>query len=178
MKQALLALCFVAALTGCETMNAARYAVSVDNNQALKTHEGSAAKLASMTLVADYNPTCRLVGPIAVVDDLTIDQFVLKAINDELKFADIYSETGTALTGSLTKAEFSSSAGLTNGWWDLEVKLDSSNGTSLTAGNKYEFKSGFNGMTACNHTAQALGPAVQDLINKVVMHPSFGDLIR
>lgn len=178
MKRALAALCLVAALSGCETMNAARYAVSVDNNQALKAHAGGKAKLASMKLATDYNPTCRLVGPIAVVDNLTIDQFVMKAINDELKFADIHSDTGTVLTGALTKAQFSSSAGMTNGWWDLEVRLDSSNGTSLTAGNKYEFKSGFNGLTACNHTAQALGPAVQDLINKIVVHPSFGALIK
>jgi len=52
---------------------------------------------------------------------MTIPQFVQKAFNDELKFADLYSEQSVALTGRLTKIVFSSTSGLTNGSWDLAV---------------------------------------------------------
>jgi hypothetical protein len=165
-------------VTGCSTMTPARYSVSVDNNQALKKYAGSAARVLSIAAPANYDSNCRLMGPIQASDGMSIPQFVAKAFNDELKFANIYSDSGAALTGSLTKIQFSSTSGLTSGWWDLALTLTSSNGKSISAENRYEFKSGFDGITACNQTAQALGPAVQDLINKVVSDGTFGSLIQ
>lgn len=117
-------------------------------------------------------------GPIQASDGMTIPQFVEKAFTDELKFASLYSDTGVALTGSINRIEFSSTSGLTNGYWHLGMELKSSNGRSMSFDNRYEFKSGFDAITACNQTAQALGPAVQDLIKKVVTNPGFGGLIR
>ena len=60
----------------------------------------------------------------------------------------------------------------------MALTLASSNGASLRAKNRYEFKSGFDAITACNQTAQALGPAVQDLIKKTVTNAHFGALLR
>lgn len=175
----LLAIFVLAVLaTGCSTMTPSRYSVSVDNNQALKQHAGAAVRVTSMSAPASYDSNCRLMGPIQASDGMSIPQFVEKAFNDELKFAGIYSDSGVALTGALTKIQFSSMAGLTNGWWDLGLTLTSSNGKAMSAENRYEFKSGFDGITACNQTAQALGPAVQDLINQVVTDPSFASLIQ
>ncbi len=48
----------------------------------------------------------------------------------------------------------------------------------MSTASTYGFKSGFDAITACNQTAQALGPAVQDLIKKVVTDPQFAILIR
>ncbi len=174
-----LALSGVALLSAaCSTMTPARYSVSIDNNQVLKQFAGSKARVVSITAATDYDANCRLMGPIQASDGMTIPQFIEKALNDELKFANIYADQGTALTGRLTKVAFSSTSGLTNGWWDLAVTLTSSNGKSMSAENRYEFKSGFDGITACNQTAQALGPAVQDLIKKTVTDARFGDLLR
>jgi hypothetical protein len=104
-------------------------------------------------------------GPIQAMDGLTIPQFIQKAFNDEFKFANVYdNQRGMKLTGKVDKIEFSSSAGLTNGWWDLAITLQSPNGRTLRVENRYNFKSGFDAATACNQTAQALGAAVQDLI--------------
>lgn len=50
-------------------------------------------------------------------------------------------------------------------------------GSSLDARNKYVFESGFDAVTACNATADALSPAVQDLISSVIASPDFGRLI-
>lgn len=44
--------------------------------------------------------------------------------------------------------------------------------------NRYPFESGFDGITACNQTAQALAPAVQDLIKKTVTDTQFAALVR
>ncbi len=165
------------ALSACSTMTPARYAVSVDNNQILKQYAGKNVNLASMTAPANYDSNCRLMGPIHASDNMTIPQFVQKAFNDEFKFAGLYAENGTKLDGTLDKIQFSSVSGLTNGWWDLALTLKSSNGKSLSAENKYVFKSGFDAITACNQTAQALGPAVQDLIRKAIADPAFQSLL-
>jgi hypothetical protein len=165
-------------ISGCSTMTPARYSVSVDNNQILKQYMGRAVKVSSMTAPADYDSHCRLMGPIQASDGMSIPQFVEKAFNDELKFAGIYSDSGTKLDGQLQKIQFSSVSGLTSGWWDLGLTLKSNNGKSLSAENRYQFKSGFDAITACNQTAQALGPAVQDLIKKAVSDPLFSNLLE
>ena len=56
--------------------------------------------------------------------------------------------------------------------------LKSSNGKSMDVASRYEFTSGFDAITACNQTAQSLGPAVQDLIKKTVTDPQFAVLLR
>ena len=79
-------------------MTPARYAVSVDNNLALKKYEeGSRVKVVSMAAPASFDPNCRLMGPIQGSDGMTVPQFVQKAFNDELKFANLYAEDGVTL---------------------------------------------------------------------------------
>jgi hypothetical protein len=48
----------------------------------------------------------------------------------------------------------------------------------MSVNNKYTFKSGFDAITACNATADALTPAVQDLINATVNDPKFALLMK
>lgn len=163
-------------LTGCSTMTPPRYSVSVDNVQALKKYENAQLIFSDFEQSATYSSNCRLMGPIEPADNLSMPDFVAKAFNDELKMADIYSENGTKISGDITNIAFSSITGLTNGYWDISVKLTSSNGNSIDVDNKYEFKSGFDAITACNATADALTPAVQDLIKKTVTDPSFSTL--
>lgn len=165
-------------VSGCSTMTPARYAVSVDNDMILKGYQGKMLNLASMSAPASYDANCRLMGPIQASDGATIPEFVRKAFNDEFKLAGVYGDGNAVLTGRMDKIAFSSSAGLTNGWWDLSLTLDSNNGRSLSVENKYQFKSGFDAITACNQTAQALGPAVQDLIKKAISDPRFKTLMN
>lgn len=168
----------ILAVSGCSTMTPARYSVSVDNNMALKSYQGSTMDIVTIGAPEKYDSSCRMMGPIQASDGQTIPQFVNKAFNDEFKFAGVYGDGGAKLTGRLDKIAFSSSAGLTNGWWDLALTLSSANGQSMSVENKYDFKSGFDAITACNQTAQALGPAVQDLIKKTITDPRFKSLLR
>lgn len=157
-------------------MQPPRYSVSVDNVQALKKYQDAKLVFSDFEQSATYSSNCRLMGPIEPADGLTLPKFVSKAFNDELKMADIYSESGTKISGDITNIAFSSITGLTNGYWDISIKLNSSNGKSIDVNNKYEFKSGFDAITACNATADALTPAVQDLIKKTVTDPAFSTL--
>lgn len=159
-------------------MQPPRYAVSVDNILKLKSYSGAKVKVTSLSQPANFSSNCRLMGPIEPADGLTISQFISKAFNDEFKMAEIYSTEGIQVTGDITKIEFSSMTGLTNGYWDIGLDLISSNGSRLSVSNKYTFKSGFDAITACNATADALSPAVQDLIKATVNHPDFIKLIE
>ena len=167
----------VVALAGCSTMQPPRYAVSVDNIQALKVFEGSQVEVVSLNQSANFSSNCRAMGPIEPADGLTVPAFITKAFNDELKMAGLHSTAGSKISGDITKIEFSSITGLTNGYWDIGVNLSSSNGNSLSVSNKYTFKSGFDAITACNATADALTPAVQDLIKAIVTNPGFSKLL-
>lgn len=178
MKKIILVVLLGVFLNACSTMQPPRYSVSVDNIQELKKHNGAKAIVASFNQVVQFDASCRLMGPIEPADGLTISQFIAKAINDEFKMADVYSSAGTKITGTVTKIQFSSISGLTNGFWDIGLRLISSNGVSLDVTNKYNFKSGFDAITACNATADALSPAVQDIIGKLIKHPDFGMLLK
>lgn len=167
----------LAILAGCSTMQPPRYAISVDNVQALKQYDNKKVMVSDFTQSAQYSSGCRLMGPIEPADGLTIPAFVSKAINDELKMAGIYAENGTKITGDITQIGFSSTSGLTNGFWNIAIDLKSSNGNSMSVSNKYSFKSGFDAITACNATADALTPAVQDLIKAAIAKPEFKTLL-
>ena len=78
------------------------------------------------------------------------------------------------LTGQLNSIDFSSVSGA----WNLGLTVSSSNGHSLSVAEKYAYTSSYFGETACNQTAQALMPAVQDLIAKVVHAPDFPSLLK
>lgn len=174
-----IALCVaVLSLTACSTMQPPRYSVSVDNVQALKELKTIKGEFASLTQLVEFNANCRLMGPIEPADGLSIPAFITKAFNDELKMADKYSRGAVKISGDITKIEFSSVTGLTSGYWDIGLSLVSSNGTQLNISNKYSFKSGFDAITACNATADALSPAVQDLIKATVNHPEFPKLMK
>ncbi|MBV1788528.1 hypothetical protein KQ940_10725 [Marinobacterium sp. D7] len=178
MKKHLILIAGLSLISACSTMQPPRYSISVDNIQELKKFDGAKAEVSSLNQEANFDANCRLMGPIEPADGLSIPQFISKAINDEFKMAGIHSTEGAKITGSITKIEFSSVTGLTNGYWDIGLNLNSSNGESLSIDNKYTFKSGFDAITACNATADALAPAVQDLIKTAVTHPEFGKLIR
>lgn len=177
MKRALVLAVVLGAISGCSTMTPARYAPSADNNQALRKYEGSKVQLTQLVPPAFYDPNCRFMGPIQAADGQSIPDFVRNAFNDEFKFANIYSKDGISLKGALNKVEFSSISGVTDGWWELGIVLRSPNGKTLEKSSRTEFKSGFDAITACNQTAQALGGAVQDLIKATVTDPGFKALL-
>jgi len=176
MKKSIIALSLLT-LSACSTMQPPRYAISVDNIEVLKTLAVS-GEFAHLNQSSTFNSNCRLMGPIEPADGLSIPSFITKAFNDELKMSDKYKTDSNKITGDISKIEFSSITGLTNGYWDISLDLQSTNGQSMSINNKYTFKSGFDAITACNATADALTPAVQDLIKATVSDPRFALLMQ
>jgi hypothetical protein len=58
------------------------------------------------------------------------------------------------------------------------LTITSSNGATVSVREDYAFKGNFVGEIACNQTAHALMPAVQNVVGKVVRHPEFPALLK
>lgn len=163
-------------LSGCSTYAANRYSISVDNVTALKTISGAQINVGQFTATKPglTEIMCRGVGPIKSPDGETFENYIRKAFLDELKIAGLYSGSSSiTLTGNLDFIDFSSNSGT----WNLAATIKSSNGRLISVSENYPYTTSFYGETACNQTAQALMPAVQDLISKIIHHPEFASLV-
>ena len=172
MKRGLALLSILVLLSGCSTYAAARYSMTADNVVALRTLNDKKINIGTF---ASSQPgqseiMCRAVGPIKTPDGESFSEYIRKALIDELRIANVFSnDAPVTLTGNLDHINFSS----TSGNWDLALTLTSSNGKFLTITENYSYTTSFYGETACNQTAQALMPAVQNLVGKIVSSPDF-----
>ena len=146
-----------------------------DNAPVLKALPVGAIKVSPFVLSTTFDATCRGVGDITPPVNMTIQSYLQTALADELKVAGLYDENNPkiVLSGIIDKLNFSSSKGLTNGEWNIGLQVASSNGRSMYASESYQFESAFEGGTACRRTAEALLPAVQSLIAKIIRSDDF-----
>jgi hypothetical protein len=166
----------VGGLSGCSTYAVSRYSASVDNVTELRKLAGTKVTVGDFTTKNGNKSSigCRAVGPIKTPDGEPYAQYIRKALLTELKMAEVYADGApVTLTGSLDHLDFSS----TSGAWQIGVTVSSSNGQSVHIEESYEYSSSFFGETACNQTAQAFMPGVQDLIAKLVRDPAFKALV-
>ena len=176
LKKLVLATMIIAA-SGCSTYSVNRYSVSTDNEMALKSIKGKTLNVGAFTSTKPglTEIMCRGVGSIKTPDGQTFENFIKKALLDELEKAELYSPTSpVTLTGNLDSIGFSSSSGN----WNLALTVKSTNGSEISVVENYSYTSSFFGETACNRTAQALMPAVQNLIGKVVRDSKFHNLVN
>lgn len=166
----------IVGLTGCSTYSVNRYAISVDNVSTLKNLASSQINVGKFNTAGKSKTRimCRGVGPIKTPDGQTFENFIRKAFVDELKMAGSFANSApVTLTGTLDSIDFSSASGS----WNVALTVSSSNGQSISVLEQYAFTTSFYGETACNQTAQALIPAVQNVIGKVVKHQDFTKLV-
>jgi PBP1b-binding outer membrane lipoprotein LpoB len=167
-------------LAGCQTMQPASYSNYGDNTFTLRKLTGAKVRIVSMNDLSKFDSGCRMAGPIETAGKRPLAEFIRDSFNDELKFAGLYSDEPDAmeLSTTLNSGEFSSMTGLTRGYWTFSLQVSNrQNGKSLTAISRYDFDSGFDAVTACMNTSNALTPAVQRLIYKAVSDPGFPNLV-
>src|SRR5262249_35437074 len=163
--------------TACSSYAVPRYGVAVTNVTALKQIGGQKTNVQPFTATGESKTEigCRAVGPVKTSDGRPFEEYIRKALIDELTIAELYADAGPiTLGGNLDQVDFSS----TSGKWMLAVTLKSSNGRSLSVANTYDYESSFVGEKACALSAQAFGPAVQVLIGKIVHSPDFAALLK
>jgi hypothetical protein len=165
-------------LGACSTVAPSRYAVSAENVVQLKRLPAGRWRMGTITPPPEYSGRCRLAAPIDGPDGLSIPQYIERAFNDEFKLAGVHADAAPAITGRLQRLSFDSFAGLGRGRWLIELTLRGTDGREMTVTQQHEFSVGFDGLAACEQTARALQPAVQDLIRQAIAQPTFATLAR
>jgi hypothetical protein len=167
----------LALASACSTFDVGRYGVSVENVAALKKLGPQKVTVGPFTAAeaGKKEIACRAVGPITTPDGRTFEDYIRKALIDELTVSELFAEAAAVtLTGHLNKVDFDSLAGE----WMLDLTVSSSNGRSLRVADKYSYGFTYMAETACARTAKSFVPAVQVLIGKLVNDPAFPDLLK
>jgi hypothetical protein len=171
------------AAASCSTYAASRYIISADTTSALRAYRGQMVSVGPFTAPASPGRSeinCRDVKPIKTPDGEPFEEFIRKALVAELTIAEVYAPTAPVmLTGRLESIAFSSGTFPTaaGAAWRIRLVVASSNGRTLTVSEDYKFTSSYIGDVACNQTAHALMPAVQNLVGKIVRDPGFAELL-
>ena len=108
--------------TGCSSYAVPRYGVSVTNVMALKQTGASPVSIGTFTATGGSKSEigCRAVGPIKTPDERPFEEYVRKALIDELQVAGLLAPSApVVLTGNLDSVDFSS----TGGKWALAVTV-------------------------------------------------------
>lgn len=181
MKKLFMLLPLALGIVGCTTSNTPRYSASSDTVYTIRGMKLSeVATVGNFTQSATPDLQCRAVGPVTLPDGHTIPSYLQKAFEDELKLAGVFnpSNPSIVLTGIVDKVAFSSAKGFFQGEWELGLTIISSNGTRVSALERYDFDSAYLGDKGCQKTAEALVPATQNLLKKIVNDPGFKDLFK
>jgi len=164
-------------LAGCSTYATGRYSISPDNVVVLRNYENVRISVGEFTATEPglTELSCRMAMPIQTPDKTTFEEYIRQAFIDEMQIAGIYSEDAPViLTGHLDKISFSSMSGK----WYIDLTVTTKGGQSISVQTIYDYSSSFFGEAACNQTAQAFVPAVQELIKSVILHDEFPEIIR
>jgi len=163
-------------LGGCSTY-VPRYSPSVDNVEIIRSLSSEKKINVGPFTSTDagkssfYLTRC---NPITTSDGKPFADYVRKAFIDELRMAGIYSnDAQLVIKGHLETIDFSS----VTGKWFLVLAVSSNTNQSFTVEETYDYSTSFIGTVACNRTTQAFLPAVQNLIKKVLNHPSFQEML-
>jgi len=167
-------------LPACTTFTPQRYVPWASNQQLLSRLPPALVHVGKITSPFELSDLCRLAGVVAPPDEMTVERYIEGALQDELKLAGRHAtvDQGVSLTAVMQEMAFSSMDLLLHGWWHLTLRVRSSNGRSLYVETAYEFNSGFSAPVACKQTAEALLPAVQDLLRNMLQSAEFASLLR
>ena len=166
---------------GCETTYSIpyKYKASTGNVIAIQqTLESQGKKVSvgevSMAPGVKQSPTCRLLGPIKVAPGTSLDQYIKYAFIEELFMAKAYAPTSKiVINAKIENIKFSS---FPPGSWDIAMSVSSPSSPGYSVSVNYAFGTSWEAYSACQHVANAFGPAVQALLGKVVTHPQFPTL--
>jgi hypothetical protein len=169
----------VVLLTACETTNSIPYKASPANTISFQKKLAGKSKKVSVgqiTVAAgiDEKPNCRLMGPIVVAPGKTIRQYIKEALQEELLLANSYDPASTiVIEADIDELSVSSVAPAA---WNVGLRVRSNKSQGYRVAGNYKFDTSFTAVSACKNTADAFGPAVQELIKKIVEDQGFDDL--
>lgn len=159
-----------------------RYGVSATNVEKLRELSAGGTAHFSVAQFSTFNPslksiTCRGVVPIEPSDGETFEAYIQNALTTELKLAGIYApESPVKLQAKLENINFDSAIGA--GKWVIDLTLSANGVDPFKVNSTYRFSTNWIGDIACQQVATALPAATQDLVSKIISHPTFIALLK
>lgn len=151
------------------------YGVSVQNVETIKALRITPVSVDKFTT---FEPglnsiACRAAGPVRAPNEQSFEKIIENALTDELKLAGVYDPKSLiVIKGHLEYISFNSNIGA--GKWIIKVKVSSKEKPDgFSVDSQTEFSTNWVADKACQQVAQAFGPALQDLIQKIILHPQF-----
>jgi hypothetical protein len=183
MQRQLCAVLLAFALCSCTAIAPLPPYVSSDRSRT-RSHANDLKGVALGSFISDVDehPICRGGwSKISPGSEQTFEDYLSHAFADELKLAgkDGGARPRIVLTGHVERLEFSSVVDwLNRGYWDIELRVDSSNGHTLTVERRTEFETGYHDVPACEKVAAQYPVAVQALIGDLLSSPDFPSLVE
>lgn len=157
------------------------YSNSPQNMRAVKTVAASASAVNIGTFTAtnegESKVMCRLATPVGTPDGMTFAKYIEDALSTELEMGNMIDpKSKITVTGNLDSIYGSTVLG--NAYWEFKMKVASSNGKSFDVVSRYDYESSFTAYSACSEMQRSYLPAVQELVNKIITHPQFSELLK
>jgi len=166
-------------LSGCSTVNSLHYKASIENT--ISIHEslgiqGKKVRITDISLADGVKDSliCRLRGPVEPIPGKSLSEYIKDAFKEELFKANVYSPRSEAqVKATIKEINFSS---VSPAYWKISMDISSNYSDGYNTSIKYYFDTSFIAHYACENVTNAFGPAVQELLNKVVSNPRFSSL--
>lgn len=157
------------------------YSNSPQNMRAVKTVAASSTPVNigkfTATNEGESKVMCRLATPVGTPDGMTFAKYIEDALSTELEMGNMIDpKSKITITGNLDSLYGSTVLG--NAYWEFKIKVVSSNGKSFDVTSRYDYESSFSAYSACSEMQRSYLPAVQELVNKIVTHPQFSELLK
>lgn len=165
MKLLLTSFIFTLFLSGCASYPVPRYSISAHNVQAFKALSKK-IHVSSFTWSAKGthdNFQCRAAGPIETSEKIKFEDYIKKAIEDEILLAEALSPKGTPLSIAFNEMDVSTTSSV----WTISSNVTFGNRT-FTHVSKTQFEGGFIADNACRNAANSFIAAVQDYTKALI----------
>lgn len=174
-----LSVAVVLLISGCANKVPA-YSSSAQNMRVVKTVAVSATPVNVGTFTAtnadESKVMCRLATPVGTPDGVTFAKYIEDALATELEMGNMIDpKSKVTLSGHLENIYGSTVLG--NTYWEFKLKVSSSNGKSIDITSRYDYESSFTAYSACSEMQRSYLPAVQELVNKILTHSQFNELL-
>jgi hypothetical protein len=157
-----------------------RYSISEDNAKAIKRFGGGNINVGPFTMAVKFDNDCGITaGSLRMPDNLGYEGYIRQGLIDELKNAGMYDDVTPKITLSGTVEQLSvfSRRNIYTSTWKVGLRVDSSNGKSVTITEQYNFDAGPGSYADCQKIADAYMPLAQSILAKFINSPEFRSLI-
>lgn len=118
---------------------------------------------------------CRGAGHVGPPGGVSFAKYIEQTLINLFTIAPGYTaDSSIRLEGHLDRIDFGS---VNPGKWEIDMTFQAEGVAPFTINSVHQFPTSLNADIACPQVARALGPATEDLLARLVMHPSFKKLL-